>query len=121
MKKQRKRELQAEYERHCHAMQTGVDAMMHHDPSETDTKHLRVGVNSAMVSHGALVDLLVEKGLITGEEYFEKLVSKMAEEAAAYKEKVCRSIGWKWPGITDEHLVGDLPRGELPAERDWNG
>ena len=33
----------------AHAMQTGVAFTMHQDSSQTDPKHLRVGINSAMV------------------------------------------------------------------------
>lgn len=72
----------------AHAMQTGVAYVMEKDPSETTPKHLRVGVNSAMVDHGALAKLLIEKGIITEDEYFEALAEIMEAEAANYEKTV---------------------------------
>ena len=44
----------------CHAMQSGVASKMNYAPADTEPKHLRVGVTSALVSNGALVQLLIE-------------------------------------------------------------
>lgn len=56
-----------------HAIQTGVAVHMQFEPSIATPKHLRVGIDSAMVNDAALVRLLVKKGLITHEEYGEEL------------------------------------------------
>lgn len=53
----------------AHGMQSGVAMKMNYNQPETTVKHLRVGVNTAMTDHGALVELLVAKGLITEEDY----------------------------------------------------
>ena len=60
--------LRSEYVSLAHAMQSGVAAKMGFDPSETSPKHLRVGVNTAHIDFGALMHLLIEKGIITEEE-----------------------------------------------------
>jgi len=72
----------------AHAMQTGVAFTMHSDPKQTDPKHLRVGINAAMVEHGALIGLLLEKRLITMEEYYKALADKMEEEVQSYAERL---------------------------------
>ena len=56
-----------------HAMQSGVAAEMQHNPSPSNPKHLRVGVNSALVSSGALAQLLISKGVITETELYTAL------------------------------------------------
>ena len=74
----------ARYKAAAHAMQTGVAFTMDSNPSETSPKHLRVGVNSAMVEHGALVHLLMQKGIITEVEYLESLADFMEKERDSY-------------------------------------
>lgn len=71
----------------CHAMQSGVAAKMNYaEPGgECSPKHLRVGVNVAMSDHGALVALLIEKGLITLAEYERFAATKMADEVTMYE------------------------------------
>ena len=95
MKTQMTEEAQRHRERYlaaAHAMQTGVAFTMHQDAKETDPKHLRVGINSAMVEHGALVGLLLEKGLITMEEYYKALADKMEEEVQTYAERLPANV-----------------------------
>lgn len=41
------------------------------DEAGASPKHLRVGVNSAMVNDLAVAELLIEKGIFTREEYIE--------------------------------------------------
>lgn len=79
----------------CHAMQTGVAYMMQKDPSDTTPKHLRVGVNSAMVEHGALVSLMVKKGLITEDEYYDSLIEFMEREVQMYQRELESIYGAK--------------------------
>lgn len=83
-----KEKLAGLYERYhalCHAMQTGVEYVRQRDESETSPKHLRVGMNSALVSNGALVKLLMAKGLITELEYMNVLVDEMEREVKSYE------------------------------------
>lgn len=81
------------YYKATHAMQTGVSVVMQYDKTECDPKHLRVGVNSAMVEHSALVELLVDKGVITLEEFMKYLANAMEKEAQHYQEEVSVLMG----------------------------
>ena len=78
--------MQANFWGTLHAMQSGVAMKMNYDSSETTPKHLRVGVNSAMVETGALAKLLMEKGVFTEEEYYQALVEVMQNEVNLYRE-----------------------------------
>jgi hypothetical protein len=75
-----------EYRALAHAMQTGVAAQMQFDPvvAGTTPKHLRVGVNSALVDSSALAKLLMDKGVITLDEYETALVEGMRAERDRY-------------------------------------
>lgn len=75
----------ARYQAAAHAMQTGVATKMAIDPSETQPKHLRVGVNSAMVDHSALAKILMDKGILTESEYFTALADAMEREVDLYR------------------------------------
>ena len=83
----------ARYKAAAHAMQTGVAFTMDSNPSETSPKHLRVGVNSAMVEHGALAHLLMQKGIITEVEYLESLADFMEKERDSYL-KILKDRGY---------------------------
>lgn len=78
--------MKDDYEKVAHAMQSGVAAKMAVDPSETTPKHLRVGINSAMCDHAALVRLLIEKGVIAEDEYVEGIVAELRREVERYRE-----------------------------------
>jgi len=85
-------ELQEEYLRLCHAAQTGVDYMIQFDKQQVTPKHLRVGINLAMVEHGALVALLMEKGIITEEEHWRALIKAMKAEVDQYQKIISRHM-----------------------------
>jgi len=89
-----KEELLQEYMRQAHRMQAGVAFQME-VPGDLSTtpKHLRVGVNAAQRDHASLGKLLVEKGIITEEEYLQALVNGMKEEADAYEKEVQEYYG----------------------------
>jgi hypothetical protein len=76
----------------AHAMQTGVAYQMQltaaHEP-----KHLRVGVNSALVNSAALATLLIEKGVFTLDEYEKALADAMEREVVNYEKDMP-------PGVT---------------------
>jgi len=84
-----------DYDKHAHAMQTGVGMKMGVDPSETSPKHLRVGINAAMSDQGGLVTLLIEKGLITKEEYLDAITTSMERESNSYKDYLEKHTGSK--------------------------
>lgn len=70
----------------CHAMQSGVAFTM---PSkETEPKHLRVGVNAAMCDTAAMARLLVDKGVITLEEYEKAIADEMEREVQRYQDRL---------------------------------
>jgi hypothetical protein len=77
-----------EHARLSHAMQAGVALLMHQDPTETSPKHLRVGVNVALADQGALVKLLIDKGVITEDEYGDAIVAGMQREVDSYTERL---------------------------------
>ena len=71
-----------------HAMQTGVAYELARDPSSGTPKHLRVGVNTAMCDHAALVRILVAKGIVTDAEYATAIADEMEREKQRYEEKI---------------------------------
>lgn len=76
-----------------HAVQSGVAAKMEYDGAETSPKHLRVGVNSAMVEHAALVRLLMAKGVISEAEFYEALADAAEAEQQLYEEWLSERTG----------------------------
>lgn len=93
-------DLERRYHVAAHAVQAGVAMEMNDDPpshsgSPVSPKMLRVGVNMAMVEHGALARLLIKKGLITNEEYMTELVAGVEDEQRAYEERLSARYGGK--------------------------
>ena len=86
---------QLRYKLAAHAMQTGVAFTMDADPDETSPKHLRIGVNAALVDAGSLGALLIKKGVITEVEYFESLADIMEKEVESYTKKLEKLTGKK--------------------------
>lgn len=79
----------------AHAMQAGVAMKMNHDPEDTSPKHLRVGVNSAMVDTAAIVRLLVEKKIFSMEEFETTITDQMNKEAEMYEKELSERLGTK--------------------------
>lgn len=93
-------DLQRRYLAAAHAVQAGVAMELNDDPpsnsaSAASPKMLRTGVNLAMVQQGALVRLLIQKGLITEEEYFTELVAGVEDEKRQYEERLSQRFGGK--------------------------
>lgn len=78
----------SDYHANARAMQAGVKAKAGYTNAETTPVDLRVGVNSAMVEHSALAGLLMEKGLITEDEYLNAIAEGMAREKARYEAEL---------------------------------
>lgn len=76
-----------------HAMQSGVAMMMNKEPKETEPKHLRVGVNTALSDHASLARLLISKGIITQDEYEDAILAGMVIEVENYKGRIHNSFG----------------------------
>ncbi len=58
--------------------------------AEAEPKHLRVGVNSALVSTSALARLMFRKGLMTAVEYYDTLIEAWEQEVDSYRERIKR-------------------------------
>jgi len=82
-----------------HGMQSGVAYEMNYEDTKSaaEPKHLRVGINSAMVSQVAIVKLLVTKGIITMDEVYKTLADEMEEEVKRYEDRANERIGR--PGV----------------------
>lgn len=83
------------YEAAQHAMQTGVAQEMEHRPGPTAPKSLRVGINTALCDHAALVRLLVDKGVSTDAEYVDAITDEMNLEVERYERSLGDSLGAK--------------------------
>jgi len=72
-----------------HAMQSGVAFEMNYPEriSATKPKHLRVGINGALVQDAAIVKLLIDKGIFTMEEYWKSVADEMDAEVARYEKR----------------------------------
>lgn len=87
------KKLQDKYYKLMHAMQSGVALMMNYDKSETSPKHLRVGVNSALIDSSALAKLLIEKKIITEEEFYTALCELAENDVKSYEQKITEITG----------------------------
>lgn len=86
-------EDQDRYARALHAMQSGVAAEMQHLPAPTEPKHLRVGVNSSMISDAAVVKLLIDKGVFTQDEFEAAMADSAEAEVGAYEARLSEHFG----------------------------
>lgn len=94
--KQQIESLYREYEALQHAMQTGVAFEIEGrgvKPAAADPKYLRVGVNTALADHGALIGLLVSKGVITELEYAKAIRDGMQREVDRYRQRIQEHLG----------------------------
>lgn len=82
-----------------HAIQTGIAMMIEHNATtgaryaEIEPKHLRVGINSAMIDTGALMALLVNKGFITMDEVDAALADMADRDVETYTKMVNDALG----------------------------
>lgn len=81
------------YYRALHAMQSGVRADHANGGRDGSPKHLRTGVNAAVLGIGALAGLLIEKGLFTEAEYIKALADGMEAEKARYEKVLSERFG----------------------------
>lgn len=88
-------EFRKEYEKTMHQLQTGVAMEMEHDTHSVEPKHLRVGINSALCETSALGDLMIAKGVITQEEYYDAMLKAVAGEVERYRALLEARLGRK--------------------------
>lgn len=74
-------------------MQSAIAVELDVDNSCGTPKHLRVGVNSALVETSVLAQLLIAKGVFTGDEYITAMIDGMRQEAARCKLSACVMAG----------------------------
>ena len=93
--------MNRDYHAAAHAMQSGVAAEMGQDEihgtvhAASTPKHLRVGINAAMSDHAGLAALLIDKGLITREEYIQAITASMNDEVYRYEAELSERLGTK--------------------------
>ena len=75
------------YEQALHGMQSGVAYEHSNGSPDGSPKHLRVGINSAQVNNAALARLLIDKGIITMDEYVEAVRVEMVHELERYEAR----------------------------------
>jgi hypothetical protein len=63
------------------------------DRRSTGPKHLRVGVDQALIEHGALCALLIEKGIIKAKDYYETQIEFLERDVEAYTERLKERFG----------------------------
>lgn len=93
------------YAKALHAVQSGVATLIELergpdlDPpavhGEASPKHLRVGVNSALIGNGAIAELLINKGIFTQAELESKLADFAEREQASYEKLLSAKLGSK--------------------------
>ena len=84
------------YPEAMHAVQTGIAmeiARRGEHGAGCSPKHLREGINSAMVSQTALVELLIAKGVFTLAEYMQALTRAANAEVERYEEMLSQATG----------------------------
>jgi hypothetical protein len=83
----------ARYNAAAHAMQSGVRFMQETVSTDGTPKHLRVGVNSALVAEAALARLLIAKGVITEQEHAIAQANEMERERDRYASLCSKVAG----------------------------
>ena len=76
-----------------HGVQTGVGHELNHDPASGSPKHLRTGINSALVGQAAIAQLLIDKGVFTLAEYTASLANHAEAERASYEKTLSTRLG----------------------------
>jgi hypothetical protein len=86
----------ARYNAAMHAVQSGV-AMEIESGGEagqqTTPKHLRVGVNAALVGNAAIARILIERGICTLTEYTAALATEAEAEQHRYEQRLSAELG----------------------------
>lgn len=77
----------------AHAIQTGVAYVMGWDSKETDAKHLRVGINMALVANAGLAELLIALRVCTMGEIKDYQIAALKREVESYEKTVAEHFG----------------------------
>ena len=83
----------------AHAMLTGTGYELASDPQRPDKnnhhKHLQSGINAAHVSQAAIARLLIDKGIITFDEYTAACADAMETEVKRMEAELEHRYGTK--------------------------
>ena len=90
-----------ETERLLHKLQSAVKFLHEHqqvsiqDPDRrfTSPKHQRVGIDNALISNGALVALLIEKGVIKPKDWYETYLEFLQRDVEGYRARLKEALG----------------------------
>lgn len=88
-------QIEAEIQAYQHAVQTGVGLVNDNlsDRGECTPKHLRVGVNAAMVDASAIAMALIGKGVITSLDYARARRELWRREYESYRDQARAKSG----------------------------
>lgn len=93
----RKEELIQEINQKLHGIQTGI--RYKYETSEKDEsldrrlKHIRVGVDNALIQTDTLMQLLVKKGVFTDIEWLEEYLQAVNFKLNQYKKELSEALG----------------------------
>lgn len=79
------------YKRHAHAVLSAIGF----NPNKTalEPRHLRVGIDMGKADTAGLVNLLIDKGVLSAQEYIEAVEKSAAEEVERQKQALARELG----------------------------
>jgi hypothetical protein len=81
-------ELRKRYVVAMHGVQSAIAyELAKGDSKQVEPKHLRVGINSALVDNGGIATLLIAKGVFTEEEYYLAIAEAAERELESYHRK----------------------------------
>jgi len=63
------------------------------EPVQRHFKHERTGINTALVEISAVAKLLIDKGVFTEQEYWQKLCEHMEHEVKRYEKLLTERLG----------------------------
>lgn len=81
------------YEAAMHAVQSGVKAEHELGSDDGSPKHLRVGINSAIIQTTALVRLLVDAGAFSRADWWRALADETHRERQRYEAELSDRLG----------------------------
>ena len=77
----------------AHAVQSGVTSLLLVHPELAEDKHVRVGITSTQVTDAAVARLLIEKGIVTQDEYEHALAAEMDAEVERLEAALSAHFG----------------------------
>lgn len=90
------RDLGLSYEQAAHGVQSAIKYEMEERGwrgNENEWKHLRAGIDMRAAEAAGLVQLLIQKGILTEDEYLEAMRLSANEELARYIEYLRKTYG----------------------------